>query len=74
MFANMGTDWRLAGHNDPPQINPAAAPCARRDGRHQQRRIAAQEFFSPAIFETALEAFELIRRVHFSDAQKGRIH
>ena len=67
---NMGTIGGSIANNDPSADYPAAALALEATIVTNKRRIAAQDFFT-GLFETALEAGELITKVNFPIPQKA---
>jgi aerobic carbon-monoxide dehydrogenase medium subunit len=67
---NMGTIGGSLANNDPAADYPAAALALGATIVTNKRRIAAQEFFT-GLFETALEAGELITQVSFPIPQRA---
>src|SRR5271168_3552123 len=67
---NMGTIGGSLANNDPSADYPAAALALGATIVTSKRRIAAQDFFT-GLFETALEAGELITQVSFPIPQKA---
>ena len=67
---NMGTIGGSIANNDPSADYPAAALALGATIVTDKRRIPAQDFFT-GLFETALEAGELITRVSFPIPQKA---
>ena len=67
---NMGTIGGSLANNDPAADYPAAALALGATIVTNKRRIAAQDFFT-GLFETALEAGELITQVSFPIPQRA---
>ena len=70
---NMGTIGGSLAHNDPAADYPAAVLGLGATINTNKRNIAADEFFK-GMFETALQAGEIIASVSFPGTQAGRLH
>jgi carbon-monoxide dehydrogenase medium subunit len=68
---NMGTIGGSLANNDPSADYPAAALALGATIITNKRRIPAQDFFTGGLFETALEAGELITQVSFPIPQRA---